>query len=91
MLALITLAPKAGLPHAIDRALHVLKRHPPYAEAERLLNIAFNALCGGRALDDIEHPVMTSRSSMRHAPAASPTRAVKRSHGSAPVVSVAKS
>jgi hypothetical protein len=53
--ALLALAREVGLPEAIDGAVHVLKRHRPYAESDHVLNIAFNALCGGRALDDIEH------------------------------------
>lgn len=53
--ALLALARDVGLPEAIDRAVHVLKCHRPYAESDHVLNIAFNALCGGRTLDDIEH------------------------------------
>lgn len=53
--ALLAVAQEVGLPEAVDRAVHVLKRHRPYAESDHVLNIAFNALCGGRTLDDIEH------------------------------------
>jgi hypothetical protein len=52
---LLALARDVGLPEAIDDAVHVLQCHRPYAESDHVLNIAFNALCGGRTLDDIEH------------------------------------
>jgi hypothetical protein len=38
----------------IDSSLHLLKLHKPYHESDHVLNIAYNALCGGRTLDDIE-------------------------------------
>ncbi len=43
-----------GLRGAIDDALTLLKRHRPYLESEHVLNIAYNILCGGKTLDDIE-------------------------------------
>lgn len=43
-----------GLAKRIDEKLHVLKVHAPYHESDHVLNIAYNALCGGRTLDDIE-------------------------------------
>ena len=46
---------KLGLPERIDAALELLKQHKPYHESDHVLNIAYNALCGGRTLDDIEH------------------------------------
>jgi len=45
---------KLGLAKAIDRNLHLLKIHKPYHESDHVLNIAYNILCGGRTLDDIE-------------------------------------
>ena len=48
------LAKKMGLIDAIDKRLHVLKIHNPYHESDHVLNIAYNALCGGTCLDDIE-------------------------------------
>lgn len=45
---------KLKLPNRIDAALDLLKRHVPYHESDHVLNIAYNALCGGRTLDDIE-------------------------------------
>jgi hypothetical protein len=46
---------QACLNDEIDRRVHVLKVHRPYHESDHVLNIAFNALCGGQTLDDIEH------------------------------------
>ena len=39
---------------AINRRVGVLKIHCPYHESDHILNIAFNAMCGGQTLDDIE-------------------------------------
>lgn len=52
--ALHQLARKVGLVHALDTRLPILKRRRPYSEADHVLCIAYNALCGGRVLDDIE-------------------------------------
>ena len=43
-----------GLAKRIDDAVELLKIHKPYHESDHVLNIAYNALCGGRTLDDIE-------------------------------------
>ena len=43
-----------GLAIEIDASLHLLKIHHPYHESDHVLNIAYNALCGGGSLDDIE-------------------------------------
>ncbi len=43
-----------GLAEHIDDKLSLLKRHRPYHESDHVLNIAYNILCGGRTLDDIE-------------------------------------
>jgi hypothetical protein len=48
------LVSSVGLAEEIDSSLHLLKLHKPYHESDHVLNIAFNALCGGRTLDDIE-------------------------------------
>jgi len=48
------LAQRTGLVEAIDRAVQVLKIHLPYHESDHVLNIAYNALSGGRCLEDIE-------------------------------------
>ena len=47
-------AVKSGLVRGIDEGLQLLKFHRPYHESDHVLNIAYNALCGGRTLDDIE-------------------------------------
>ena len=39
---------------AIDTHVKVLKAHRPYYESDHVLNIAYNILCGGQTLDDIE-------------------------------------
>jgi Transposase DDE domain group 1 len=45
---------KLGLAEAIDEHLHLLKFHLPYHESDHVLNFAYNALCHGTCLDDIE-------------------------------------
>lgn len=44
----------SGLVEAINKMVHVLLLHCPYFESDHVLNIAYNAICGGRTLDDIE-------------------------------------
>lgn len=46
---------KLKLPERINRELYLLKTHVPYHESDHVLNIAYNVLCGGRTLDDLEH------------------------------------
>ncbi len=52
--AIHLLARRTGLIEAIDEKLHLLKVHLPYHESDHVLNIAYNILCGGTCLDDIE-------------------------------------
>ncbi|MGH9901042.1 MAG: IS1380 family transposase [Pyrinomonadaceae bacterium] len=52
--AIQRLVRKTGLADRIDEKLQLLKVHAPYHESDHVLNIAYNALCGGRTLDDIE-------------------------------------
>ncbi len=52
--AIHLLAHQLGLPQAIDQRLHLLKVHLPYHESDHVLNIAYNPLCHGTCLDDIE-------------------------------------
>ena len=47
-------ARQIGLIKEIDSSLHVLKLHLPYHESDHVLNIAYNALCDGTCLQDIE-------------------------------------
>jgi hypothetical protein len=47
-------ARRTGLIEAIDKSVHVLKRHQPYHESDHVLNIAYNGLNGGTCLEDIE-------------------------------------
>ena len=52
--ALHLLARRSGLIDAIDRRLHLLKVHLPYHESDHVLNLAYNAACGGTCLEDLE-------------------------------------
>jgi hypothetical protein len=52
--AIHTLARRLGLIDAIDQRLHLLKIHLPYHESDHVLNLAYNALCEGDRLQDIE-------------------------------------
>jgi hypothetical protein len=52
--AIHALANRLGLNEAIDRRLVLLKIHLPYHESDHVLNIAYNALCEGTCLEDIE-------------------------------------
>ena len=45
---------RIGLIDAIDRRLHLLKIHLPYHESDHVLNLAYNALCDGTCLQDLE-------------------------------------
>ena len=48
------LVTKLGLPKRIDAKLELLKVHLPYHESDHVLNLAYNVLCGGTRLKDIE-------------------------------------
>jgi len=52
--ALHALARQIGLIDAIDDRLHLLKIHLPFHESDHVLNFAYNALCEGTCLQDIE-------------------------------------
>ena len=52
--AMHLLARQLGLIDAIDRRLHLLLIHLPYHESDHVLNLAYNALCEGTCLQDIE-------------------------------------
>jgi hypothetical protein len=52
--AMHQLAQHTGLVAAIDRHVEVLKVHLPYHESDHVLGIAYNILCGGTCLQDIE-------------------------------------
>jgi hypothetical protein len=45
---------KLGLADAIDRHLHVFKRHFPYHESDHVLNLAYNVMAGGTCIEDLE-------------------------------------
>jgi hypothetical protein len=48
------LAQQTGLAPAMDQELHLLKRHLPYHESDHVRNIAYNILCHGDCLEDLE-------------------------------------
>ena len=52
--AIHLLARRCGLIEAIDERLHLLKFHLPYHESDHVLNLAYNALCDGTCLQDLE-------------------------------------
>ena len=52
--AMHLLAWRTGLTAAIDESLQLLKVHLPYHESDHVLNLAYNILCGGRTLEDLE-------------------------------------
>jgi hypothetical protein len=43
-----------GLADALDRDLHLLKRHLPYFESDHILSLTYNFLAGGQCLQDLE-------------------------------------
>jgi hypothetical protein len=51
---MLKLARDVGLMAKLDDELDVLQRPHPYTDADHVMNIALNVLCGGRVLDDIE-------------------------------------
>src|ERR1051326_8408264 len=52
--AIHALARQLGLIDAINNRLHLLKLHLPFHESDHVLNFAYNALCDGSCLQDIE-------------------------------------
>ncbi len=52
--AMHLLARRIGLIDAINDRLHLLKIHLPYHESDHVLNLAYNALCDGTCLQDLE-------------------------------------
>jgi hypothetical protein len=52
--AIHLLVQRIGLVDAINEKLHLLKIHLPYHESDHVLNFAYNALCDGTCLQDLE-------------------------------------
>jgi Transposase DDE domain group 1 len=48
------LVTRLGLPEQVNDRLQLLKVHLPYHESDHVLNIAYNVVCGGTRLEDIE-------------------------------------
>ena len=52
--AMQLLVKQLGLDETINRRLRLFKLHNPYFESDHVLNIAYNILCNGQCLEDIE-------------------------------------
>jgi hypothetical protein len=52
--ACLLLVQRLGLADALDRDLHLFKRHLPYFESDHVLSLAYNFLIGGKNLQDLE-------------------------------------
>jgi hypothetical protein len=52
--AMHLLAQRTGLAAEIDASLRLLQVHQPYHESDHVLHIAYNILCGGKTLEDLE-------------------------------------
>jgi hypothetical protein len=52
--AMHLLAQRTGLAAEIDASLQLLQVHQPYHESDHVLNIAYNILCSGKTLEDLE-------------------------------------
>jgi len=52
--AMHLLARRLGLIDKIDQRLNILKLYMPYHESDHVLNFAYNALCNGTCLQDME-------------------------------------
>ena len=52
--AMHLLVQRLGLAAEIDASLHLLQVHQPYHESDHVLHIAYNILCGGKTLEDLE-------------------------------------
>jgi len=48
------LVDRLRLAERIDERLHLFKVHLPYHESDHVLNLAYNALCAGTCLEDLE-------------------------------------
>lgn len=48
------LVTKLGLAERINEQVPLLKVHLPYHESDHVLNLAYNVICGGTRLEDIE-------------------------------------
>lgn len=52
--AIHLMAKQLGLADAINQRVRVLKLHLPYHASDHVLNLAYNAVCGGTCLQDLE-------------------------------------
>jgi hypothetical protein len=54
IVAVHRLVAKLGLPGLVNAQVPLLKVHLPYHESDHVLNLAYNVMCGGTRLEDIE-------------------------------------
>lgn len=52
--AMHLLVQRTGLAAEIDASVKLLQVHQPYHESDHVLHIAYNILCGGKTLEDLE-------------------------------------
>lgn len=52
--AIHTMLRNLGLPDRLNEGLSLLKIHRPYFESDHILNLAYNVLCNGRRIADLE-------------------------------------
>jgi hypothetical protein len=45
---------RTGMVEILNGSVHVFKKHRPYFESDHILNMAYNIICGGTCLEDIE-------------------------------------
>lgn len=52
--AIVKMVNSIGLDRNINDGVKILKIHKPYHESDHVLNMAYNSICGGRTIDDLE-------------------------------------
>ena len=52
--AIHTMVGKLGLDQEINQRVKLLKVHIPYYESDHILNLAYNIMCGGTCVEDLE-------------------------------------
>jgi hypothetical protein len=54
MAAVHAFVKRIGLNTLVNRQLIIFKKRCPYYESDHVLNVAYNAMCGARSLQEIE-------------------------------------
>jgi len=65
---------EVGLAEEINSRLHLFKLYLPYRESDHVLNLAYNALCAGSCLQDLELRRQDEAYPTRWGPSGFPTR-----------------